>query len=105
MNKLSPFRRQTVSAKARYAATMLDKLYIADVALSLAPALTILLIFVIVDFFFGETAIGSQNFVTLIFASVAVVVTMFYGWYYGYVVSKIATFVIVGRYLLRPRRI
>jgi drug/metabolite transporter (DMT)-like permease len=105
MNKLSPFRRQTARAGARYGETMADKLYLAEVALSLAPALTILLIFVIVDFFFGETAIGSQNFLALIFASIAVAVTMFYGWYYGYVVSKVATFVIVGRYLLRPRRI
>ncbi|MBF9149529.1 hypothetical protein [Novosphingobium jiangmenense] len=83
---------------------MLDKTFLADAALSLAPALTILLIFVTVDFFFGETAIGSQNFLVLFFASVAVLVTIFYGWFAGYVVSKIATFLIVGRYMLGVRR-
>lgn len=75
-----------------------------DVGLSLAPAVLILLNFALVDMFYGDETIGLQNLLAMAFAAATAFATYVYGWFYGYLVAKIATFVIIARCLLAARR-
>jgi urea transporter len=66
--------------------------------------LFILLNFALVDMFYGDEAFGLQSFLAIFFAGVTLFATFLFGGLTGYIVAKIATFVIIGRCLLSARR-